>query len=311
MFVRSFHLFSMSRLLPPPHLLRALIATSRHGSVVRAAEELHLTAGAVSKQLLELERRFGITLFERVRKRLALTEAGQRYVERVAPLLDEIERVTLDLLADRAGAVAGEQQVLHLSMLPTVGAKWLIPRLADFLGKHPDIDLQFVPFIDGYDFTRPELDCAIRYGRGIWPGAVADYLMGHEVVAIAPPGTGQRLRVPADVLQFTLLHHVTEPQAWFTWCESHGVSGPNLLSGPRMDQVSSQVRAVISGMGLALVPRCLVEEELASGAVDAAPFPVFMQQTGYYFCCPQGKAQLPALRLFRGWLLEQASLPAA
>jgi LysR family glycine cleavage system transcriptional activator len=156
LFVRTFHLVSMSRLLPPPQLLRALIATARHGSVVRAAEELHLTAGAVSKQLLELERRFGITLFERVRKRLALTEAGQRYVERVAPLLDEIERVTLDLLADRSPQGTGEPQVLHLSMLPTIGAKWVIPRLADFLATHPQIDLRFIPFVDGYYFCYPD-----------------------------------------------------------------------------------------------------------------------------------------------------------
>ncbi|MBC7956870.1 MAG: LysR family transcriptional regulator [Cytophagales bacterium] len=295
----------MSRLLPPPHLLRALIATARHGSVVRAAEELHLTAGAVSKQLLELERRFGITLFERVRKRLALTEAGQRYVERVAPLLDEIERVTLDLLADRGPQGASEPQVLHLSMLPTIGAKWVIPRLADFLARHPQVDLRFIPFIDGYDFSRPELDCAIRYGRGVWPGAEAHYLLGHEILVIAPPGSLPRLRVPADVLGFTLLHHVTEPQGWARWCEGHGVSGPHMLAGPRMDQVASQLRAVMAGMGLALVPRCLVEEELEAGLVEAAPFPVFVQQTGYYFCYPDNRAQLPALQAFRGWLLAQ------
>lgn len=295
----------MPRLLPPPHLLRALIATSRHGSVVRAAEELHLTAGAVSKQLLELERRFGITLFERVRKRLALTEAGQRYVERIAPLLDEIERVTLDLLAERGSVSTGQSQVLHLSMLPTLGAKWLVPRLADFLQQHPDVDLRFVPYVDGYDFTRTELDCAIRYGRGVWPGAQADYLMGHEVVVIAPTAVAATLRAPADVLGHTLLHHMTEPQGWANWGRSHGLGDPRLMAGPRMDQVATQIRAVAAGLGLALVPRCLVEEELESGAVHAAPLPVFMQRTGYYFCFPDSRAHMPALMRLRAWLLAQ------
>lgn len=296
----------MSRLLPPAHLLRALIATSRQGSVVRAAEELHVTAGAVSKQLLELERRLGITLFERLRKRLVLTEAGQSYVKRVAPLLDEIEQATLALLDASAANDTHERQVLHLSTLPTIGAKWLIPRLAGFMSNHPEVDLRFVPFVKGYDFALPELDCAIRYGEGVWPGADADYLMGREVVVIAPPGTGSKLKQPADVLKFTLLHHTRQPQGWSMWCTLHGVSEQQVMLGPRMDQVSSQVQAVIAGMGLAMVSRCLVEEEVASGAVDLAPFPVFMQQAGFYFCYRSDRAQTPALQAFRSWLLAQA-----
>jgi len=297
----------MSRLLPPPHLLLALIAMARHGSVARAAEELHLTAGAVSKQLQLLEERFGLTLFDRERMRLQLTESGRRYVERVGPLLDEIERVTLDLVADGSGQGEAEKRTLHLSMLPTIGAKWLIPRLADFLSKHPHIDLQFVPFADGYDFSRPELDCAIRYGHGVWPGARSDYLMGHEVVVIAPPDSKARLKAPSDVRNFTLLHHVAEPEGWARWCAHHEVAGIQVMAGPRLDQVSWQVQAVIAGMGIALVPRCLVDDEVSAGAVAKAPFPVFVQSSGYYLCYPPAKARAPALKAFRAWALAQAS----
>jgi LysR family glycine cleavage system transcriptional activator len=306
LFVLSFRLVSMSQLVPPPHLLRALIATSRHGSVVRAAEELHLTASAVSKQLMELERQFGLTLFERVHKRLRLTAGGRRYVERVAPLLDEIERVTLDLLAERPDD-SPDQQILRLSMIPTFGAKWLIPRLPAFLEKHPEIDLGFVPFVKGDDFSRPEQDCAIRYGHGVWPGARADYLVGREVVMIAWPDAAARLQTPRDVEKFALLHHADETDAWARWCAHHRIGGVRARAGRRVDQVSSLVQAVIAGLGIALVPRCLVEDEINSGAVVEAPFPVPLQAAGYHFCYPDAKALLPALQAFRVWLVTQVS----
>jgi LysR family glycine cleavage system transcriptional activator len=294
----------MSR-LPSAHLLLALIATSRHGSVARAAQALSLTPGAVSKQLLELERRLEVPLFERVRKRLLLTDAGQRYVERVAPLLAELEQATLDLVIHGSPRSTDAVQ-LHLSMLPTFGAKWLIPRLADFHTKHPHIELRFVRHADGYDFSLPTLDCAIRYGRGVWPEAQADYLAGHEVVLVGSLRDVAKLRTPADVLKLPRLHHTTEPRGWQRWCELHGVPTAQVLDGPQMDQVSSLIRAAIAGMGLALVPHCLVEEELASGAVAKANFPTFLQKTGYFLCCPQLKARLPQLEAFRGWLLAQA-----
>jgi len=297
----------VARLHPPIHLLRAFIATARHLNISRAAEELCLTQSAVSKQVIELETTLGTHLFERVRKRLLLSPAGQRYLGRVEPLLKALEAATLEIIAhgDSGGA-------LHLSSLPSFGAKWLIPRLPSFRAEHPDVILHFVPFSQGYDFHLPELDCAIRYGEGRWPGAMADYLTGRTMTVIAPPRAARPppLRRPQDAARHVLIQHATVPRAWEAWCQRHGVQDINPLAGPTLDQYTSIIHAVMAGLGLALVPRCLVQDELDQGVVtaplDGTPAGGFELEAGYHLCYPEGKAQVPALRAFRDWIVAQA-----
>ena len=258
----------MRRLYPPLHLLRAFATTARFGSVTRASEALHLTQSAVSKQVQELERWTGTVLFERVRKRLNLTPAGQRYEAAIRPLLAQLENATLELIACGEGG-----ETLKVSTLPTFGAKWLIPRLPVFQRLHPQIALQFVPHVQGYDFQLKDLDCSILFGDGFWPGAVADYLTGCEIVLIAPPisSSAPELKYPKDISLFPLLQHVSVPQAWVRWFERHGLHGVNPLVGSQFDQFHSLICAVAVGLGVALVPRCLVEEDIRAGRV-LAPF---------------------------------------
>lgn len=292
----------MRRLNPPLHLLRAFACTARFGSISRAAESLHLTQSAVSKQVQELERWTGVTLFERVRKRLNLTPAGLRYETVIRPLLAQLEAATLELITSSDGGGA-----LNLSTLPTFGAKWLIPRLPMFQKQHPQIALHFVPYVQGYDFHRADLDCSILFGDGHWPGAVADYLSGHEVVLIAPPSPRGKplLRKPADIAAFQLLQHVSVPHAWVSWCATHDVPGVNPLAGPQLDQFHSLIRAVAAGMGLALVPQCLVQDDIAGGLVSAPLDDAYVSEQGYYLCYPEAKTHLEPLASFRRWLLEQ------
>jgi DNA-binding transcriptional LysR family regulator len=296
----------MSRLSPPVHLLQAFLATARFGSITRAAESLHLTQSAVSKQVQELERWTSVALFERVRKRLSLTPAGQRYEAAVRPLLAQIESATLELIASGDGGGA-----LNFSTLPTFGAKWLIPRLPRFQQAHPQIALQFVPYAQGYDFHRADLDCSILFGDGHWPGARTDYLTGREVVLIAPPTTRHQrlLRRPRDIASFTLLQHVSVPQAWAHWCTAHGVQSVNPLAGPQLDQFHSLIRAVSVGMGLALVPKCLVQDDIAAGLVSAPLDDGYLDDKGYYLCYPEARAHLAPLVSFRAWLLDQCAQP--
>jgi LysR family glycine cleavage system transcriptional activator len=292
----------MRRLHPPVHLLQAFATTARFGSISRAAEALHLTQSAVSKQVQELERWTGVPLFERVRKRLSPTPAGLRYEGAVRPLLAQLEAATLDLITSGDGGGA-----LHVSTLPTFGAKWLIPRLPAFQRLNPQVALHFVPYVQGYDFHRADLDCSILFGDGHWPGAAADYLTGREVMLIAPPAPRSRplLRRPADIGKFALLQHTSVPQAWSHWCEAHGVTGVNPLAGPPLDQFHSLIRAVAAGMGLALVPECLVREDVASGVVSAPLQDGYVDDLGYWLCYPESRAQLAPLAGFRDWLLEQ------
>lgn len=294
----------MRRLNPPLHLLRALTTTARFGNISRAAESLHLTQGAVSKQLQELERWIGAPLFERVRKRLSLTPAGLRYEAAIRPLLAHIEAATLELITSSDGGGS-----LHLSTLPTFCAKWLIPRLPIFQGAYPHIALHFVPHTQGYDFQRADLDCSILFGDGHWPGAVADYLIGREVTLIAPPPAvlKAKLEKPADIARFALLQHVSVPQAWVRWCEAHDVNGVNPLAGPQLDQYQSLIRAVAVGMGLALVPRCLVQDDIANGLVSAPLEDAHLGDMGYYLCYPEARGHMAPLVNFRQWLLSQCN----
>ena len=298
----------MRLLTPPVHLLKALVTTARFGSISRAAEALHLTQSAVSKQVQELERSTGVALFERVRKRLTLTPAGQRFEAAVRQLLSQLEAATLALITDTDGGGA-----LHLSMLPTFGAKWLIPRLPDFCQAHPQIALHFVPYVQGYDFQRADLDCSILFGDGHWPGAVAHYLVGRETLLIAPPPSAQRprLRSPADVAKYALLQHVSVPQAWSNWMDAHRIEGVNAFAGPQMDQFHGLIRAVSASMGLALVPRCLVQDDVAAGLVSAPLDDGHADTSGYWLCHPEAKAHLPPLASFRKWLLAKCAAAQA
>ena len=289
------------RLHPPTHLLRAFVATARQGSVSRAATELHLTQSAVSKQVLELESLLGVPLFDRVRGRLALLPAGQRYLATVSQALQMLESATLDVISHR-----GHGGALNISALPTFGARWLIPRLPGFQREHPDIHLDFVHYSRGHDFSDPVLDAAIRYGEGHWPGAQADYITGREVVLVVPPALRPSVRKPADVRKHTLLQYSSDVHAWARWCDLNGVDHPDPLTGPKLEQVSSVLRAVVAGLGIGLAPACLVQEELARGEVIDPLGQLTRTSKGYYLCYPESRAHLPALLRFREWLLAQA-----
>jgi DNA-binding transcriptional LysR family regulator len=290
---------TMRRLQPPIHLLQAFITTARFGSISRAAEALHLTQGAVSKQVQELERQLGVTLFERVRQRLSLTPAGSHYEVTVRLLLQQLESATLEVMASHDGGGA-----LHLSALPTFGAKALIPRLPSFQRLHPQIALHFVPYVQGYDFSRSDLDCSILFGLGQWPGAVAEYLTGRAVTLIAPPPALQvrKLKKPQDISSYVLLHHATVPNAWDEWCTAHGVRGVNTFAGPQLDQFHGLIRAVSVGMGVALVPHCLVQEDIASGTISAPMPDSYRSEYGYWVCHPEAKGSYDPLVKFKAWL---------
>jgi LysR family glycine cleavage system transcriptional activator len=290
------------RVTPPLHLLSAFLATARQSTISAAARELHLTQGAVSKKIKELESLLGVALFERVHGRLTLSVAGTSYLRKVAPALQELETATLGVMSLR-----GRGGVLNLTTTPTFGAKWLIPRLPTFQARHPEVFLNFLSFMRNADAQAGELDCAFRYGEGLWPGEISHFIAGRSFVVIAAPRlpAALRLRKKEDVRKHVLLQHQMEPTAWLRWCEARGVSHPNALGGPKLDQVSSIVRAVIAGLGLGLVPRCLVDDEIENGLV-VAPFSDDLElETGYYLTYPQSRQHMPALVAFKDWVLSQ------
>lgn len=295
----------MRRFLPSLGALQAFEAAARHLSFTRAAEELRVTQSAVSRQVMTLEDFLGQPLFRRVRRRLSLTEAGATYLPEIRACLDRVERATYALMASQGGG-----GVLNLAILPTFGTKWLIPRLPAFSRAHPDIVVNFTTRTVPFDFAGEELDAAIHFGDSQWPGAVCHRLMGEEVVCVCAPALlngPAPLAEPADLAHHTLLQHTTRPRAWQDWLAAVGCDRLSGLGGPRFEHFSMVIQAAIAGLGVAVLPRFLVAEEIADGRL-AMPFPETVRSAhAYYLVYPEANRTMPRLRTFRDWLLAEAA----
>lgn len=292
--------------VPSLSALAAFEAAARHGSFTRAAEELNLTQGAVSRQVALLEQALGVSLFERVRKRVSLTPAGSAYAADVRDGLARLAAATVSAMAFR-----GASGVLNLAILPTFGTRWLIPRLPRFLDAHPGITINFATRLVPFDFGRDAVDAAIHFGDPVWPGAVLHRLMGEEIVPVAAPSLIARTRLaePADMLRVPLLQQSTRPRAWANWLEQQGLAPERAMMGPRFEQFAMVSQAAVAGLGLAIVPRFLIEEELRSGVL-VVPFDRPVRGTeGYYLVYPEARAGLPAIIAFRDWLLRECGVP--
>jgi len=293
----------MRRICPSLTGLQCFEAAARHGSFTRAAAELYVTQGAVSRQISTLESHLGMVLFQRMHHQLVLTDAGQSYLGKVRTGLNLLESATAELLAHR-----GRGGLLNLSVPPTLATSWLIPRLHRFNAQHPDLTLNFIRYLHAHDFAVAELDAAIQYGEGVWPNAIAHYITGRRITAICRADIAAKVdaRDPASLMAQTRLHHLMVPTLWQEWFEAMGTSELNGAAGPRFDQFSLIVKATLVGFGIGMVPRCLVQDELARGSlVEVFPQPVMARQ-GYYLCYAPEKQPLPAVQVLQHWLLAES-----
>lgn len=291
----------MRRHCPSLVALQAFEAVASHGSLTRAAQSLHISQGAVSKQIKQLETFLNIVLFQRQRYGLVLTPAGQRYLQEISPALGRIEAATLAAMAPPS-----QGGILRITCMPTLGAKWLIPKLPDFMQRWPDVNLTFLPHRYGYDFSEPALDAAMRFGEGVWPDCQADYIVGRAIVPVAKPGVfSLPVAGPGVLAGMPLLQHVSAPHAWHDWMQAAGAQPMPVNTGPSFDQFSLLTEAAIAGLGVALIPACLIEDELRSGKLEQVYDVSILERQGYYLCYPSDRAQLPELMVFRAWLQEQ------
>ncbi len=294
--------------LPPIGSLVAFECAARHESFSRAAEELHLTQGAISRQIRALEDLVGVALFDRVRQRVVLSEAGRAYLADVRTTLGDLGEAT-----HRVMGFAGVRGVLDLAVLPTFGARWLVPRLPRFLAGHPEVTINLAARIEPFDFAGEAFDAAIHVGQPVWAGGVLEHLMDEEVVPVADPGFAERfaLAAPRDLEAAPLLHQSTRPTAWADWFGAVGHTTEAAWRGPRFDQFSMVSEAAASGLGAALVPRFLVEEELASGRlVELFPMPL-STRSAYFLVRPESKGRSALLQAFGDWLVAEAKAEGA
>lgn len=300
------HCMTMFRktFLPPIADLLAFEAAARHASISRAAQELHLTQSAVSRQIRQLEQQLGMALFHRVRQRIVLTDAGRVYAADVRAALQQLSAGT-----QKAMAFSHAAGLLNLAVLPTLGTRWLIPRLGAFMARHPDVTVNFAARTEPFDFAGTPLDAAIHFGAPTWAGAVCEFLMREEVVPVASPGFRARhgIGAPQDLTRVVLLQQSTRPTQWAEWFEHVGIATTVALRGPRAEHFSMIAQAAACGMGAALLPRFLIEQELADGSLEEL-FPHALVSTdAYYLVYPEARAQTPLVKAFRDWLVAECA----
>lgn len=294
------------RILPSLNALKTFEAVARHNSFTRAAEELNVTQSAASRLVHSLEDYLEVPLFTRRSRRIQLTDQGLYYSRLVSRSLDLLEAGTVELMSSKAG-----KGMLSVGMLPTFGTRWLLPRLPSFQKLYPDVSVNVVSSDGDLDFTRERIDIAIRFGHGEWSDAIIDPLMSEEVQVVCSPVLLEGkppLHSPAQLASFRLIDHSTRPESWEHWFRSIGSDLPSIDWGPRLEHFFMIIEAAKAGLGMALLPTFLIEEELAAGQL-ISPFPERISGPGaYYLVTPETKAGLPRVMIFRQWVLDQLGL---
>ena len=290
------------RHLPPLPGLLALEAVDRLGTATAAARELSLTQGAVSRQIKALEDQLGVELFRRERQTIRLTPGGQSYAREIREALQKISNASLNLRANPGGGT------LTIAILPTFGTRWLAPRLPDFLARHTGVTLNLMTRLTQFDFAKEAIDAAIHFGQPDWPGAEMVRLRGEEVVPACSPALRARLGFARakDVREAPLLHLTSRPDAWERWFQAQEVDASN-VQGMLFDQFATVAQAAVAGLGVALLPRFLIEEELASGKLALALDLPLQSDAAYWLVWPADRGDYAPLIAFRDWLVAAAA----
>jgi LysR family transcriptional regulator, glycine cleavage system transcriptional activator len=288
--------------LPSLNALKAFEAAGRLSSVTAAADALAVTPSAISRQVRQLEEDLDLQLFRRSRTGLVLTEPGAVLL---AGLSDGFQRLALAVDAVRPRP---ESRVVTVSMLSTFAMRWLLPRLGTFNEAHPDIDVRLSTSVELADLARGDIDCAIRFGRGDWPGLIADRLFADRLTVVCSPTLvvkGPPLDTPEDLRAHTLLHARLRTDDWRIWLHAAGIDDLDPRAGPMFETRNFVIQAALQGLGVAVIDPALVGEELASGRL-VQPFSRILPLEGAYFLVRHpSKAKLTRVAAFRDWLLRE------
>lgn len=290
------------RLVPSMTALQCFEAAARHLSFTRAAEELHLTQSAVSKQVAQLEEMLRHHLFLRIRRRLQLTPAGSLYLAEVNKILTQVD------MSSRYVLTYGEQtEVLKVATQPSFGVRWLIPHLKGFGKRYPNIHLDIRNEMEPFALLQGSADAVFFYGQGTWPGATCVELFGEEVVPVCAPELlqGRELKDASAVAQLVLLQSTSRPEAWHEWFLEQGLHTDNSYHGPRFDTFYMALSAAQAGCGVALVPRYLVARELAEGSLVMAWNHAMKSNGAHYLAFAEHAAEVPKVRALVEWIKDQ------
>ncbi len=281
----------------------AFEAAAKHQSFTNAASELALSESAISRQITMLEEQLGLKLFHRIKKRVTLTRAGERYSKQVAQILDQIERDMLNIMAH-----GGQRDVLELAVLPSFCSQWMIPRLPSFYKRYPDITINAHAHSVMFMFKDTNYDAAIHFGQPNWPGAEADFLFKEDVVMVGKPQIlrQKQIKVAEDVLNHTLLHLSSRSEAWRNWFDENSLAEADAIQGSRFELFSLLISAACAGLGIALIPRYLISKELKEKNLEIVDHVTETTQNAYYLVYPdKNLIDNSSLLNFRNWLQEE------
>jgi LysR family glycine cleavage system transcriptional activator len=295
------------RRLPPLNALRAFEAAARHLNFSRAADELSVTPGAVSQQIQNLEDYVGAALFKRTPKGLLLTDAAQTALPALREAFDRLAEAASLLTA----AVDGRR--LTLTAPPSFATKWLVPRLGAFEQAHPLVDVWLSAAIELVDLAAGEVDVAIRYGAGRYPGMEVKRLFSEAVIPVVSPEhlAAQPLNSPADLANHILLHDGSPDfddscPDWSMWLAARGLKNIDGMRGPRFNQSSLVIEAAVNGRGVALAKRTLAQADLEAGRLVAPLQIATAVDFAYYLVHPKAKGRLPQVKAFVSWIEAEA-----
>jgi LysR family transcriptional regulator, glycine cleavage system transcriptional activator len=292
-------------LLPSLNGLRAFEAAARHMSFTRAAAELNVTQTAISHQIRRLEEQLGLTLFIRRNRTLELTRDALDYLPSIRSAFADLHRATARLRRnDHEGR-------LTVSTTASLATKWLVSRVAAFQDTNPGVEVRISTSTHLVDFQREEVDIAVRYGHGVWPGLRADWLMAEHIFPVCSPNLlndARPLRTPEDLAHHTLLHTTVSREDWQLWLTAAGLPASIATRrGMTFDQGFMAIQAAVEGLGVALGRFHLVETDIAAGRLVAPFDTVLPQDAGYYVVAPEVTAETAKIVRFRDWLIASAT----
>jgi LysR family glycine cleavage system transcriptional activator/LysR family transcriptional regulator of beta-lactamase len=276
--------------------LRVFDAVCRAKGVSRAAEALHVTPGAVSQQVKQLESGLGVQLFQKSGREIELTPVGERLAQRVADAFDRLEGALDDAADTRL------EKRLRLKVTPSLAIRWLLPRLSGFYAQHPDMDLEIATTARADDVRLEGADCVIRHGMGEWTDVELDHLFDDEFVPVCAPALASQVREPEDLLNANLLHSMMRPEAWDLWFASAGLATSPRSRGITLANAALCYQAAADGLGFAMAQRAYIDEDLRNGRLVIAVDHVGRTERGYYLVCDPAKVDTAPVRLFREWI---------
>lgn len=287
---------------PSLRAVHVFVIAAQLGSFTAASRKLNVTQGAVSRLIQDLEKQLSVKLFNRSGPNLSLTSDGQKFAQTTGRAIELIEEAVETIHSQQ------DKNYVTLSMLPSVATNWFAPRLGRFVDEHPEIDVRICASRRLVDFHAEDIDAAIRYGKGDWPGYDAELLATEKIFPICTPAYAKKLKLktPSDLMRATLLHaDLTDD--WELWFQKAGVLNQDIPDGPKLGDDAAIKQAVCDGYGVSLGRSILIADDLKTGRL-IAPFPIELTASfSYWLVTLEGKSSSESIDKISAWIKNEFS----